>query len=316
MFNTTCPNGMRAQIVFQSCWDGINLWKADNSHVAYLSGLDHGICPPTHPIMIPTLFIETNYAVGQVPDQAPGGQFVFSQGDPTGYGFHADFQNGWEPNALAAAARDCLVPDNFGQVSYCQALYATQTNGYHENCPERPSQIDEPVTGLLDHIPGCVDITYGPGEASSRAMNCNASDPAPAITYTKDSSARPTAMPIPGQVFGRAQNKYLGCYNDSALGIRTLNALATTNYTAMTVEWCQDYCKANGYRLSGVEYAQECHCGQSNQPYSNSRPKRMQLELRWDYDSWHWSTGDLWWSAIYQCLQQHRPELCSIWEYG
>ena len=260
MFNTTCPNGMRAQIVFQSCWNGIDLYKSDNSHVAYLSGLDHGACPPTHPIMIPTLFIETNYAVGQVPDQALGGRFVFSQGDPTGYGFHADFQNGWEPNTLAAAARDCLVPDNFGQVSYCQALYATQTNGYAENCPERPRQIGEPVTGLLDHIPGCVTITNGPEEAPAASMVCPSGSPQPSITYTKDSVSRPTALPIPGQQFGLPYYKYIGCYNDSALGIRVLNALATVNYTAMTVEYCQTFCMQNGYRLSGVQYAQECHC--------------------------------------------------------
>ncbi|KAK5166109.1 uncharacterized protein LTR77_008370 [Saxophila tyrrhenica] len=266
MFNTTCANGMRAQIAFQSCWNGKELYKADNSHVAYLNDIDNGICPPDHPIQLPTLFIETLWAVAQVSGQTPQGRFVFSQGDPTGYGFHADFQNGWDSSVLAQAVRDCLVPDNFGQISYCPALQASQTNGYPFNCPERPSQIDEPVHGLLDHLPGCVEVTEGPEVAPASSMNCPASVPKPKIFSTKDSTPRPTAVPLPGQNFGLPQQKYLGCYNDSANSIRALNALQTTNYTAMTVEFCQNYCMQNGYRLSGLEYAQECHCDNQLNP--------------------------------------------------
>jgi hypothetical protein len=261
MFNTSCPDGLRAQIVFQSCWNGIELYVADNSHVAYLSGLDNGICPPTHPIQLPTLFIETNWAVANVPNQTPEGRFVFSQGDPTGYGFHADFQNGWEVDVLAAAARDCLVPDNFGQISYCPPLQATQTNGYPYNCPERPTQIGEPVHGLLDKLPGCITITEGPEEAPAASMNCASGVPQPSITTTVDSTPRPTALPTPGYQFGLPQEQYLGCFNDTGYGgYATLNAISVTNYSVMTVEWCQNYCMQNGYRLSGVEFAQECHC--------------------------------------------------------
>ncbi|KAK3717744.1 hypothetical protein LTR37_005515 [Vermiconidia calcicola] len=279
MFNTTCANGMRAQIAFQSCWNGKELYKQDNSHVAYLSGIDNGICPPTHPIQLPTLFMETLYAVSQVPDQTPEGRFVFSQGDPTGYGFHADFQNGWETNVLADATKNCLVPDNFGQISYCPSLYASQNNGYSVNCPERPAQIGEPVHGLLDHLPGCIRITDGPESAPASSMNCPPSIPPPRIFATKDSVPRPTASPVPGALFGVAQNKYLGCYNDSAASsYRTLNAISTTNYQAMTVEWCQNWCMQKGYRLSGVEYAQECHCDNEINPTSVSG----QRECTWN----------------------------------
>lgn len=260
MFNTTCGNGMRAQIVFQSCWNGVDLYKADNSHVAYLNDLDNGICPPDHPIQLPTLFIEVNYAVANVPNQTPDGRFVFSQGDTTGYGFHADFQNGWEEDVIAAATADCLVPDNFGQISYCPALYASQSNGYPYNCPERPPPIGEAVHGLLDKLPGCITITDGPEEAPAASMNCAPGVAQPSITSTKDSVPRPTSQPSAGQQFGLAQQKYLGCFNDTAGEIRTLNAISTSNYSVMTVEWCQNYCMQNGYRLSGVEYAQECHC--------------------------------------------------------
>lgn len=55
---TNCINGFRAQINFQSCWDGQNLYLPNSAHVAYLSGIDYGICPPSHPVPIPGLFFE------------------------------------------------------------------------------------------------------------------------------------------------------------------------------------------------------------------------------------------------------------------
>ena len=85
--NTNCPDGLRAQIQFQSCWDGVNLYKSDQSHVAYMSQIDNGVCPPTHPTPLPHLFFEIYYFPNEL-DTSDGGQFVFSNGDTTGYGFH------------------------------------------------------------------------------------------------------------------------------------------------------------------------------------------------------------------------------------
>jgi len=261
MYNvSTCINGMRGQIAFQACWNGIDLYKADNSHVAYLSGIDNGVCPPQYPYQLPILFLETNYAPSQVPDQTPDGIFTFSQGDTTGFGFHGDFLNGWDMDVQTAAVANCLIPDNFGQISYCPVLQTSQTNGYAYNCPEQAPQIGERVHGLLDRLPGCVQLTNGPEAATAAQMECNASAPQPVITQTADSLPRPTVQPTPGQAYGLPSQQYLGCFNDSSLGIRTLNAALYVNYTAMTVEFCQAYCMALGYRLSGVEYTQECHC--------------------------------------------------------
>lgn len=85
--NTDCPDGLRAQIQFQSCWDGVNLYKSDQSHVAYMSQIDNGVCPPTHPVLLPHLFFEIYYFPNSM-DTSDGGKFVFSNGDTTGYGFH------------------------------------------------------------------------------------------------------------------------------------------------------------------------------------------------------------------------------------
>jgi hypothetical protein len=266
MHNTNCPNGMRAQIHFQSCWNGRDNYKADDSHVAYQSSIDNGICPPTHPIQIPHIFLEVFYDVALVPDQSPDGLFVFSQGDPTGYGFHADFQNGWDQQALANATVNCLATDDFGQISNCPVLFESQSNALSYNCPEQPPQIDEPVRGLIPKLPGCVQITYGPEAATSASMNCAPDVVKPAIRHTVDSVAIPTIRPTIGEDYPTPNQKYLGCFNDSAGSNRPLAAYFVSNYTFMTVAFCQDICNNMGYRLSGVEYAQECHCDNAINP--------------------------------------------------
>ena len=271
--NTIFPACYQKQLLIRThhTGNGKDLYKADNSHVAYLSDIDNGICPPTHPHILPHLFLETNYAVAQVPDQQPGGQFVFSQGDPTGYGFHGDFQNGWQIDVLQEAINNCLFNEgSFGTIDECPALSKYDSNAYNYNCPEKDSPIDEPVRGLLDKLPGCIKITPGPDAAPNSAMSCPSGVQPPRLRPTQDTSPKATARPVPGTFYGLENQQYLGCYNDSAGGIRALNAKSTSNYTAMTPQYCQQYCKDQGYRLSGVEYAQECHCDNFINPTSRN----------------------------------------------
>ncbi|KAI7498899.1 WSC-domain-containing protein [Hortaea werneckii] len=266
---TLCVNNMRAQIAFQSCWNGKDLYKTDNSHVAYLSGIDNGVCPPSHPVYLPIVFMETSYATSIVPPHEDGtpledSRFVFSQGDPTGFGFHGDFVNGWDDQVQLEAVENCLYNDpSYGTVEECPALMRSNTNGAAYNCPEQPPAIDEPVHGLLDRLPGCIEITYGPEAAPASSMKCGPEDPPPPpIIATRVMTARATVSPTPGANYGiSSQQRYLGCFNDTGGGgYRTLNSISTSNYTVMTVQYCQQWCADRGYRLSGVEYAQECHC--------------------------------------------------------
>ncbi|KAK6439478.1 hypothetical protein LTR95_004311 [Oleoguttula sp. CCFEE 5521] len=261
MYKTDCQDGMRAQVHFQSCWNGKDLYKPDNSHVAYQSRIDDGICPPTHPVQIPHIFLEINYQVNDIPEKTPDGRFVFSQGDPTGYGFHADFQNGWEMDIQTYAVKNCLNTVDFGQISACPPLQAVDTSAYGVNCPQRPRPIDEPVDGLLAKLPGCITITPGPAAAPAASMTCPKDVIPSRIIATKDTTATPTQSVAPGQTFGSEYQIYLGCFNDTAGQTRALNAYSEANYVNMTVENCMGVCHDRGYRLSGVEYAQECHCG-------------------------------------------------------
>ncbi|KAJ8597264.1 copper radical oxidase-like protein [Rhizopogon salebrosus TDB-379] len=55
----------------------------------------------------------------------------------------------------------------------------------------------------------------------------------------------------------------LGCWTDNVGGTRTLSAAAYTDTANMTVESCINFCStgSNAYVYAGVEYAQECYCG-------------------------------------------------------
>jgi len=272
--NASCVGGLRAQLHFQSCWNGVDLYKTDNSHVAYLSDMDNGVCPPGFPKLLPHIFMETDYSINTMSNLDDGGQFVWSMGDPTGYGYHGDFQNGWDMAVQTNAVANCISDAGFGTIEECPILEANRNTQFSNNCPEMPAQVDEPVHGMVDKLPGCINITYGPEMAPASSMSCPAGSKIPNIFKTVDSTPKPTSNPAIGSVFGNANNKYVGCGNDtygSLGGLRTLNAISTTNVN-MTVEYCQAYCTKRGYRYSGIEYATQCYCDMAINPSSSFYP--------------------------------------------
>jgi hypothetical protein len=62
--------------------------------VAYtaIGGYNYGVCPASHPVAIFSLFYEFYYNTSKFDDHE---KFVYSMGDPTGYGLHGVFINGW-----------------------------------------------------------------------------------------------------------------------------------------------------------------------------------------------------------------------------
>ena len=59
-----CLGGIRATVIFPSCWDGVNLDSPDHkSHVAYAPGTGNSAlagdkCPESHPVRIPQVMYE------------------------------------------------------------------------------------------------------------------------------------------------------------------------------------------------------------------------------------------------------------------
>lgn len=248
-----CSSGLRAQIQFPSCWDGVNLYKSDQSHVAYLSGIDNGVCPPTHPKTFPHLFFEVIYSVNSV-DQSDGGYFVFSNGDTTGYGFHGDFQNGWDVNVLDAAIGQCMGANatNAGQIGLCPPLAASVDPFFSRNCPEQPPIVNETVKGMLKVLPGCNPPTGGPSRAQQNICPVQ-----PELNYVENQDFKNRSVALPGDKIGNFT--YMGCAFDTGQP-RPLAGMSYSNQTAMTIDSCTAFCKKNGYALAGLEYASQCYC--------------------------------------------------------
>jgi hypothetical protein len=250
--NYNCPGGLRAQIFFPSCWDGVNLDSPDHkSHMAYpaTGAYNNGACPSTHPVQLISLFYEILYDTNSFANKWYGSSqpFVFANGDPTGYGFHGDFVNGWDVNVLQRVVDECTDPAAQGSLDACAAI--TQFTGAQQNACRLPSSFNEKVAGVLPALPGCNPVQPGP---------------APATKATCAGQVDPVAGSGSSMYFTDVTSKgwaYAGCGTDG--DPRTLTD-KTTLYTAgagdkMTVEYCIDYCK--GYTYAGLEYAGECYCG-------------------------------------------------------
>ncbi|KAK7055313.1 WSC domain protein [Favolaschia claudopus] len=173
---TDCESGLNARLHMPACWDGVNLDSANHvSHTAYLSGLDNGKCPSTHPVPLMKLFYEITWNVGDFSgrwnpntDRWP---FVYAPGDPTGFGWHGDFSNGWDTTALQNAIDKCNNPNDetgSGKTEACSFL--TVKSAASSNTCKINAVVKETINGTLSELPGCNPLQFGPGDAT--LTNC------------------------------------------------------------------------------------------------------------------------------------------------
>ncbi|KAI0033597.1 hypothetical protein K488DRAFT_84794 [Vararia minispora EC-137] len=71
-------------------------------------------------------------------------------------------------------------------------------------------------------------------------------------SHTRRQSATPNDLP--------GNWTEVGCYTDN-VAARTLTSASFTNTTGMTVEACVGFCDQQSFIFAGVEFAQECYCG-------------------------------------------------------
>lgn len=140
------------------------------------------------------------YDVAKFPFNGNGSiTWVWANGDTTGYGLHADFQNGWDIDVLQGAIDEC-TGEIGGGLKYCGPLAPYLDYQAATACRIESDLVDEDV-GLaapIAELPGCNKLW-----SSGPKPTC-ASDPTP--------SFRP-AKSIPAKGYA-----YAGCMAEPASG--------------------------------------------------------------------------------------------------
>ena len=81
--DANCPDGIRFELMFPSCWNGVDMDSANHrDHVAYPDLVMEGNCPSSFPVRLPGLFYETIWDTPAYKDRT--GKFVIANGDVQG----------------------------------------------------------------------------------------------------------------------------------------------------------------------------------------------------------------------------------------
>ncbi|KIX99495.1 uncharacterized protein Z520_05071 [Fonsecaea multimorphosa CBS 102226] len=193
--DATCADGIRAEVMFPSCWNGVDLDSANHTtHVAYPDQIQNGICPEGYPVKIPTLFYETIYQTNLF--NGTDGEFTFANGDPTGYGYHGDFLCAWEEGVLQSAINDpvCNLPIGAAGNQEDCPIFKVQNPDVGTQCQmEVPEVLQSEQINFVQQLPGNVQVQAGPAPATIGPI-----PGAPAPTSTSSPSVANTIMSAPG----------------------------------------------------------------------------------------------------------------------
>ncbi|KAI4134838.1 MAG: hypothetical protein LQ347_001193 [Umbilicaria vellea] len=173
--DANCPQGVRFELMFPSCWNGELDSPNHKDHVAFPDQVMSGNCPSGYDRRLISLFYETIWNTAAFIGQE--GQFVLANGDPTGYGYHGDFIAAWNDDLLFQAANNsvCNNPGGSGVTSDCP-LFDIQPSASMSACTftALPTALAaEHVAGPRSGLPGNVEIQSGPAYATRATTVAN-----------------------------------------------------------------------------------------------------------------------------------------------
>ncbi|KAK3308781.1 uncharacterized protein B0T15DRAFT_118402 [Chaetomium strumarium] len=244
--DANCPDGVRFEVSFPSCWNGKDLDSPDHrSHVAYPDLVLNGNCPEGFDVKIPGLFYETIWDTNAF--NGMPGEFVISNGDVLGFGYHGDFISGWDAEFLQQAVDTCT--NLSGRVQDCP-LFSLQSEERQRSCKMRiPSFVaSEKVAGLIgDALPGNVPIKYGPDPVNGEPQTSSVSVPVPTVGYTPGTTVTGSDY-LPGGVFRESSTTTTATTTSTATKADALNDEGPTTTAAPSSP------NAAGYEVVATQY--------------------------------------------------------------
>lgn len=122
-----------------------------------------GVCPQSHPHAIISIFLEFFYDTSAYPDWE---NLVYAMGDPTGYGLHGDFVNGWtDLTALGNALKTCSGGDLSLNSPGCSITKGKLNPSAPKDLEHAAPEEDLGLQAPLKALPGDNPVT---GSASDR----------------------------------------------------------------------------------------------------------------------------------------------------
>ncbi|KAK4686420.1 hypothetical protein P7C73_g3711, partial [Tremellales sp. Uapishka_1] len=272
-FQRDCPYGMKTELFFPPCWDGVNLYLKDGSHVSYPTGggTRDGSCPFSHPVRLPAIQLEYTWHVEQyLPGATLAGNMYWANGDSTGYGIHGDFVNGWDLDILGAALNSTACGIGGGNaipMDQCPILNASFDDSAAKACRPALGTLAEPNgnTDLvgIPALPGC-NLPWG---TSGSKPTCS-----PAVAGLDVSHFQGTdgAYVVPDNERMDIQLPTTGGWHEIACVKNIGSVIGGNSYTdaSMTRESCQASCLKEGYSYAatGEVGAWNCVCGTGVSP--------------------------------------------------
>lgn len=284
---------VKLELKFPSCWDGVNLYSEDGSHMAYPQALMYGSCPMSHPTRLPAILLEVTWHLQDIPTtDSPKNRLILANGDTTGFGTHADFSNGWDTDVLHAALNDpvCVGLGHSIPAADCPSL------NFNADTGAAAAKVCQPMRGQL------VENGTTDGVPASRLPGCNKPWPSGAkptcddeVIYTPDLTKflGVTTQPYPATADDTVDVWLATPLSNTSTVWQDVGCITNDGFDDDVVEWqdwhqmtignCQDFCGSIGYPYAALALGYQCFCSkQLNLSAAKVDPARCDIACSGD----------------------------------